>query len=256
MTNHESSVNWCERARRLRLYGLVARWSSFEDSKWVEQLILAEEHERSRRSHEYRITKATIGAFKPMTDFDWKHPKVIDRLQVQELLHLGFIAEHMNVILVGPNGVGKSMIAKNIAHEAVRHGHTVRYIAVSDMLNDLASYDGSALRLRIKRYVAPKLLVIDDLGYLRYDNRFADLLFEVVRQRYDNRGPIMLSTNKGFSEWNQIFESAACLVTLIDRLCHHAEIVQIDGESFRLKEARESTAHRAQQRKLAKSSTR
>jgi DNA replication protein DnaC len=242
-----------QRAIRLRLYGLIAMWDRCAHESWVSELIDAEEQERSRRSHEYRINKATIGAFKPMADFDWSHPKSIDRLQVQELLNLGFISESVNVILVGPNGVGKSMIAKNVAHQAVIQGHSVRFIAASDMLNDLASYDGSAFRLRLKRYTNPKVLVIDELGYLRYDNRFADIFFEVVRLRYENRVPIVLTTNKGFSEWIQIFESAACLVTLIDRLCHHSDIVQIAGESYRLKEAMQRSESRDAKRKKAKS---
>jgi hypothetical protein len=107
--------------------------------------------------------------------------------------------------------------------------------------------------LRLKRYTNPKVLVIDELGYLRYDNRFADIFFEVVRLRYENRVPIVLTTNKGFSEWIQIFESAACLVTLIDRLCHHSDIVQIAGESYRLKEAMQRSESRDAKRKKAKS---
>ena len=250
---NDSHFDLRERALRLRLYGVVAEWSKYGEEDLIAQLIATEEHERSRRSHEYRITKATIGTFKMMAEFDWKHPTTIDRLQVQDLMNLGFIAECSNVILVGPNGIGKSMIAKNIAHQAVVRGHSVRFIAASEMLNDLSSYDGAALRLRLNRYVRPKVLVIDELGYLRYDHRFADLFFEVVRQRYENHGPIVLTTNKGFSEWNQIFESAACLVTLIDRLCHRSEIVQIAGDSYRLKEAVRSSEQRAERRKKAKS---
>jgi DNA replication protein DnaC len=251
MTNKGAS-DLHERALKLRLYGLTANWGRFGSESWVEQLIKAEEDERTRRSHEYRISKATIGSFKLMADFDWSHPTAIDRLQVQELLDLGFVDDGMNVIVVGPNGIGKSMIAKNVAHQAVIRGHSVRFIAASEMLNDLSSYDGSALRLRLKRYVAPKLLVVDELGYLRYDNRFADIFFEIVRQRYESQSSILLTTNKGFSEWNQVFESAACLVTLIDRLCHRSEIVQIAGASFRLKEAIISTEQRAERRKKVK----
>jgi DNA replication protein DnaC len=245
-----------ERAEKLRLYGLCARWGEWSHEPWVAQLIGVEEQERARRSHDYRISKATIGRFKAMADFDWKHPTGIDRAQIQDLMSLGFLADATNVVFVGPNAVGKTMIAKNIAHQAVIRGHSTRFVVASDMLNDLSSYDGSAFRLRLKRYVAPELLVIDELGYLRYDNRFADILFEVVRKRYDNESSIILTTNKGFGEWNQVFESAACLVTLIDRLCHRSEIVQITGESYRLKEALEASADRTARRKKSRPASR
>ena len=250
MTSQSLSLK--ERVLALRLHGLAARWGALGDSAWVEELVELEEAERSRRSHDCRIKKATIGAFKPMSDFDWKHPSKIDRVQVRELLELEFLGEKSNVVMVGPNGVGKTMIAKNIAHQAVLRGYSVRFVGASDMLADLASYDGSTLRLRMKRYVQPKLLVIDELGYLRYDNRYADLLFEIVRQRCELRAPIVVTTNKAFSEWSQIFESAPCLVTLIDRLCHRAEVVHLDGSSYRLKEAVAATEQRAARRRPKK----
>lgn len=240
------------RATKLRLYGLLSRWDELCREAWVRELIELETVERRCRSQKYRIKNANIGAFKPIADFDWKHPTKIDRRQVESLLDLSFIGEHDNIVIVGPNGVGKTMIAQNLAYEAVTRGHPVRFVASSTMLNDLASVDGSARKQRLKRYTNPPLIVVDEVGYLRYDTRHADLLYEVVRQRYEAGRPLIVTTNKGFAEWNQVFDSAACVVTLIDRLCHRAEIVEIEGPSFRAKEAKERTRQRRAARRTKK----
>lgn len=226
-----------ERANKLRLYGVLSEWATLASEPWVAKLITLEEEARSRRSHEYRIRNAKIAAFKDRSEFDWKHPERIDRLQLDELFTLDFIEEGQNVVFLGPNGVGKTMFACNLAHAAVSSGCATRYVTASDMLTDLASFNGSTLMQRLKRYVSPRLLVIDELGYLSYDNHHADLLYEVVSRRYQAEASIVLTTNRPFGEWNQVFEGSACLATLIDRLCHRVEIVQIDGESYRQTEA-------------------
>lgn len=236
------------RANNLRLYGLLEEWDRLGHEAWVAELIALEERVRARRSQEYRIRRANIGAFKGMLDFDWKHPKKIDRRLVEDLLTLDFIREGLNVVLLGPNGVGKTMIAQNLAYAAVLAGHATRFTVASDMLNDLTGHNGTMLKRKLKPYVNASLLVVDEVGYLRYDNRHADLLYEVIRQRYDRRRSVIVSTNKPFAEWNTAFDSAACLVTLIDRLCHRAEIVEIRGDSYRVREAkaRRSSRGRAQ----------
>ena len=185
---------------------------------------------------------AKLTMMKPIADFDWKHPKAIDRTLVDDLFELQFMRDHVNIVLLGPNGVGKTMLAQNLAHHAVMHGFTARFTTASAMLGDLDAQDGSvALRRRLHRYVNPALLVIDELGYLPYSNRYADLLFEVVTQRY-MKAPIVITTNRPFSEWAAVFQSATCVGTLLDRLCHRVEIVQIAGESWRLKESMERSA--------------
>lgn len=227
-----------ERVRKLRLYGVLGAWERIASKPWLAELIELEEEARSRRSKEYRYRNAKIGAFKDRADFDWKHPQKIDRLQIEELFSLSFVTEGQNVVFLGPNGVGKTLFARNLANAAVERGWATRYVSASDMLTDLASYNGSTLRNRLKRYVTPKLLVIDELGYLSYDNHHADLLYEVISRRYEAELPIVLTTNRPFGEWNQVFESSACLTTLIDRLCHRVEIVEIDGESYRQTEGK------------------
>jgi DNA replication protein DnaC len=140
------------------------------------------------------------------------------------------------------------MIAQNIAHQALLAGHTVRCITASAMLNDLAAQDSSvALARRLKRYVNPQVLLIDEVGYLSYDCRAADLLFEVVSRRHEQR-PLILTTNKAFKEWNEVFPNSSSVTALIDRLTHRVEIVKIVGESYRAKEAEERAAMKARQR--------
>ena len=156
-----------------------------------------------------------------------------NRRQIEELFSLEFLQEGRNVVFVGSNGIGKTMLARNLAHAAATEGHPTRYVSAADMLTDLASYNGSTLRNRLKRYVTPKLLVVDELGYLSYDNTHADLLYEVVARRYEQETPIVLTTNRPFKEWNEVFEGSAVLATLIDRICHRVEIVNIEGESYR-----------------------
>lgn len=245
-----------ERARALKLYGMLAHWEEIGETGWIEPLIQWEEEERTRRSLERRLKAAHLGRFKPLADFDWQWPTQCDHQAIEELMRLGFLEEAANAVLVGPNGVGKSTIARNIAHQAVLAGYTVRFISAGQMLNELAAQDGdNALRRRLALYARPRLLVIDEVGYLSYSNRHADLLFEIVSRRYEEKSTL-ITTNRPFSEWNEVFPNAACVVSLIDRLIHHAEIIQIEGESFRLKEAKERTEQRRKQRAAAKSKPR
>ena len=237
-----------ERAKALKLHGLLAHWAEIAEADWLEPLIRWEEDERARRGLERRLSDAHLGRFKPLADFDWHWPTQCDRQAVEELMHLSFMQETANVVLVGPNGVGKSTIARNIAHQAVLAGHTVRFTSASQMLNELAAQDGdNALRRRLALYARPRLLVLDEIGYLSYSNRHADLLFEIVSRRYEEKSTL-ITTNRPFAEWNQVFPNAACVVSLIDRLVHHAEILSIEGESYRLKEAKERSEQRKQQR--------
>lgn len=245
-----------ERAQALGLHGLCARWSELGDDPWVARLVEIEESERRRRSLERRLAHAKIGAVRPMADFDWKHPKKIPRDRIEELFELRFLGAKsgdagvaQNVIVLGPNGVGKTMIGKNLAHVAVARGFQVRFTEASAMLADLAAQDGPAgLRRRLHRYVKPDLLVIDEIGYLTYNDRSADLLFQVVNARY-TKSSTVITTNRAFSDWGAIFPNATCVVTLVDRLCHHAEIIAIEGESYRLKESRERSASRGKSRR-------
>lgn len=239
------------RAKALKLHGLLAHWETVAAADWVAPLITWEEDERARRGLERRLGNAHLGRFKLLADFDWQWPTQCDRAAIDDLMDLHFLTETANVVLVGPNGVGKSMIARNIAHQALLAGHPVLFTSAGHMLNELAGADGDhALRHRLSVYARPRLLVIDEVGYLSYSNRHADLLFEIVSRRYETKSTL-ITTNRPFAEWGEVFPNAACVVSLVDRLVHHAEIITIQGESYRLKEAKA----RAEQRQHTRTAT-
>jgi DNA replication protein DnaC len=244
------------RAKALKLYGMLAHWEDIEETGWITALIQWEEEERARRSLERRLGNAHLGRFRPLADFNWDWPKRCEREAIEELMGLAFLQEAANAILVGPNGVGKSTIARNIAHQAVLAGHTVLCTSAGHMLNELAGADGdNALRHRLSVYARPRLLLIDEIGYLSYSNRHADLLFEIVSRRYQEKSTLV-TTNRPFSEWGEVFPNAACVVSLVDRLVHNAEIIHIEGESYRLKEAKERSEARRKQRAASKNKAR
>ncbi len=237
-----------QRAQKLGFYGLLSDWEAVATAPWIEELLRREEAGRQQRSLERRIHNSRIGRFKPMADFDYAWPTKIDREQIEDLFTLGWVNETANAILVGPNGIGKTMIAQNLAYQAVVRGATALFVTASELLNDLAAQEAtSSLQRRLRRYCSPQILGIDELGYLSYDNRHADLLFEVVTRRYGKKSTL-ITTNKPFAEWNEVFPNASCVVTLVDRLVHHAEIVQIDGGSYRLKEAKDDATRKSKDR--------
>ena len=230
-----------QQALALKLHGLIANWDTLPEADLtvIQRLIAWEDLERKRRGLERRLGAAHIGRFKSLADFDWHWPQQCDRAAVSELMTLGFIGDKSNIILVGPNGTGKSMIAQNIAHHAVMQGHSALFINAAQMLGDLAAQDGdNALRRRLAHYARPDVLVIDEIGYLSYGNRHADLLFNIVNRRYELK-PTVVTTNRPFAEWGEVFPNAACVVSIVDRLVHHSEIVVIEGASYRMKEAKE-----------------
>jgi DNA replication protein DnaC len=213
----------------------------------LEEVVRAESQDRARRSLERRLRNARLGRFKQIADFDWNWPKKIDRSLIESALSLDFISEGRNLILLGANGLGKTMITKNIAHQAVLAGHSVVFRTASDLLGDLAGDYPHMRRRKLSYYSRPALLCIDEVGYLSYDSSAADLLHEVVNRRYE-RASLLITTNRAFKDWDSVFPNAACIATLLDRLTHHADVTVIEGQSYRVRESEQEAAARRKKR--------
>ncbi len=215
----------------------------------LEELAREEIAERERRSLERRKSDAKLGRFKPIDKFDWNWPETIDRTTLDRALSGEFVAQRENLVMVAAQGLGKTMLARNIAHAAVLKGYSALFVEASKMLLDLGAQDSPrALERRLRHYARPDLLCVDEVGYLSYDARAADLLFEVVARRYENKS-IVITTNLAFADWPNIFPNASCVTALIDRLTHHADICLIEGESYRRREAEEARKARQTTRK-------
>jgi DNA replication protein DnaC len=217
-----------------------ARWSP---RQILEQLARAETAERARRSLERRLRLSGLKSFKPMADFDWTWPTKIERDVIERALTLDFLPQARNLVLVGRNGLGKTMIAQNICHAAVLAGYSVVFRSAAALLEELHRQTPEGRRRKLRTYANVGLLSIDEVGYLSFDDKAADLLYEVINRRYE-RKPVLLTTNRPFKEWNEVFPNATCIVTLLDRLLHHADVTVIEGNSYRVRESELETAAR------------
>jgi DNA replication protein DnaC len=217
-----------------------ARWSPHQI---LEQLVHEEFAERSRRSLERRLRLSGIKKFKPIADFEWSWPTRIERDVIERALTLDFLREARNLILVGANGLGKTMIAQNICHAAVLAGYSVLFRSAAAVLEELQRQTPDGRRRKLRSYANTGILCLDEVGYLSADDKAADLLYEVINRRYE-RKPVILTTNRPFKEWNDVFPNASCVVTMLDRLLHHADVTVIEGDSYRVRESELETAAR------------
>ena len=209
----------------------------------LEQLVQAEVAERSRRSLERRLRLSGIKKFKPMADFEWTWPSKIEREVIERALTLDFLPEGRNLVLVGRNGLGKTMIAKNICHAAVLAGSSVLFRAAPALLEELQRQTPEGRHRKLRSYANVGLLCLDEVGYLSFDDKAADLLYEVINRRYERKS-VIVTTNRPFKEWNEVFPNATCIATLLDRLLHHADVTVIEGDSYRKRESEQETAAR------------
>ena len=206
----------------------------------LKKLVQLESHERDTRNLQTRTKTAALGKFKPIVDFDWEHPKVIDKVLVQKLLGLSFmkVSTAENILLRGPSGVGKTTIAKNIGFAALQAGYTVRFTTLIDALADLLRQESlPAVERRMKRYTQPDLLILDELGYVTCEEKAVKLFFNIISRRHEARS-VIITTNISYKDWGNIFPNAPCLGALVDRFAEHCHVVDIEAESYRLRSAK------------------
>ena len=224
LENHETEL--AEAARKNRSHHDV-----------LLRLLTGELEAAQARSIERRISLARLPARRTLDAFDWNWPKVINREQIQHLFTLAFMRQRQNVVFIGTVGLGKTHLALALALEACQHNHSVLFTSAVDIINTLAeARTENRLRKAIRRYVTPAVLAIDELGYLPVDRVGAELLFQVLGERYE-KGSTIITTNRAYKEWAKTFANDATLASaVLDRVVHHCETVIIKGKSYRLKD--------------------
>ncbi len=211
-----------------------AHWGHID---YLAGLVEGEALERQQRAIERRIRLARFPVIKTLEPFQWTWPRKINRLQVQDLFRLKFIKDKGNVIFLGGVGLGKTHLATALGYAACLKGYSVLFTTAVEVINTLAAAQNAGrLKQELNKYLRPTLIVLDEIGYLPIDKTGADLLFQIISQRYE-RGSIILTSNRVFKKWPETFNNDSTLTSaLLDRLLHHAETILIEGKSYRMKD--------------------
>ena len=210
------------------------RWSH---AQFLRRIVEAETQDRQQHALVRRIKAARFPVKKTMDQFQWDWPKQINEAQVRHLFELRFIAERTNAVFCGGVGLGKTHLSIALGYAACQAGHAVLFTTAVDAINTLlAAQAAHRLASELKKYLAPDLLVLDEVGYLPLDKAGADLLFQIISQRYE-RGSIIVTTNKAYKHWPAIFNNDAGITSaILDRLLHRAHTVVVEGKSYRMKD--------------------
>jgi DNA replication protein DnaC len=225
----------------LREYGKLARQSATEGLDHVQflaRLIELEMIDRERRMIERRIKAAKFPAVKSLDSFDFKAIPALNKMQVLELARCEWIERRANVIALGPSGTGKTHIALGLGLSACQKGLSVGFVTAAALVHELMEARDERRLLRLqKQMVGYKLLIIDELGFVPLSKTGAELLFELISQRYE-RGATLITSNLPFDEWTETFGSERLTGALLDRLTHHVNILEMNGESYRLSQSK------------------
>ena len=223
-----------ENAQSLADQAAREQWTHLD---YLTRLVEGESHQRHDRCIARRIAAARFPIIKTLDQFNWTWPKKINRPQVQHLFSLGFLKDKASVVLIGGVGLGKSHLAIALGHAACLRGHSVLFTTAVEAINSLSTAQAQyRLKAELKKFLAPTVLVLDELGYLPIDKAGADLLFQIISGRYE-KGSTVITTNQTYKNWARLFNNDTTITSaVLDRLLHHAETVVIEGKSYRMKD--------------------
>jgi len=209
--------------------------------KFLEQLVDEELGAKNKRIIERRLREAKFPSFNTLDQYDFSHPKRIDRQQVLNLFDLKFIQRKEWAVFVGNSGLGKTHLAKALGYEACSRGYWVLFTKTAHVVSALqASQSDNSQEQTLKRFTRPDLLILDEAGFLPLDQGQANLLFQVISDRYEyGKGATIITTNLAFKDWGRIFHDTVLAQAAVDRIIHRCQVVKIEGDSYRSKEARE-----------------
>ena len=244
MNNEELRLT--EQLNQLRLAFIAQQYQPLADQaarqQWTPLQYLARLIEgESQRQHDRHIARRLAAArfplIKTLEQFNWNWPKKINQAQVQNLFRLAFLKDQTSVVFIGGVGLGKSHLATALGHAACLQGHSVLFTTAVEAINTLiAAQAPCRLKAELKKFLAPTLVIVDELGYLPIDKAGADLLFQIISGRYE-KGSTVITTNLAYKNWPRIFNNDSTITSaVLDRLLHHAETVVIEGKSYRMKD--------------------